>query len=85
MLPACYLEPIMLVFHCLRLDNWCAVHYAINLSWLPQSIRNNFICGFWEVYHVGDMIKRFFWGIVKCFEKFGCERVKNTSGLIYHI
>ena len=25
MLPARYLELITLVFHCLRLDNWCAV------------------------------------------------------------
>ena len=24
MLPACYLEPITLVFHCLRLDYWRA-------------------------------------------------------------
>ena len=29
MLSAHYLEPITLVFHCLRLDNWCAVDYAV--------------------------------------------------------
>ena len=29
MLPACYLEPITLVFHCLRLDNWRVVDYAV--------------------------------------------------------
>ena len=31
MLPVHYLEPIMLVFHCLRLDNWRAVVDAVNL------------------------------------------------------
>ena len=31
MLPARYLEPIILVFHCLRLDNWHAVDYVVNL------------------------------------------------------
>ena len=29
MLPARYLEPITLVFHCLRLDYWHAVDYAV--------------------------------------------------------
>ena len=32
MLPARYLEPIILVFHCLRLDNWHVVDYAVNLE-----------------------------------------------------
>ena len=32
MLPARYLEPIILVFYCLRLDNWRAVDYAVNLK-----------------------------------------------------
>ena len=32
MLPTHYLEPIILVFHCLRLDNWHAVDYAVNLQ-----------------------------------------------------
>ena len=31
MLPARYLEPIILVFYCLRLDKWRAVDYAVNL------------------------------------------------------
>ena len=31
MLSAHYLEPITLFFHCLRLDNWCAVDYVVNL------------------------------------------------------
>ena len=37
MLPAHYFEPIILVCHHLRLDNWCAVDYAVNLRifWLP--------------------------------------------------
>ena len=38
MLPACYLEPIILVFHCLRLDNWCAVDYAVNLRMFLASL-----------------------------------------------
>ena len=29
MLPARYLEPVILVFHCLRLDNWHVVDYAL--------------------------------------------------------
>ena len=29
MLPACYLEPITLVFHCLRLNYWRAVDYVV--------------------------------------------------------
>ena len=32
MLPARYLELIILVFYCLRLDNWHAVDYAVNLK-----------------------------------------------------
>ena len=32
MLPAHYLELIMLVFHCLRLDNWCVIVDAVNLG-----------------------------------------------------
>ena len=31
MLPARYLESIILVFYCLRLDNWRVVDYAVNL------------------------------------------------------
>ena len=31
MLPARYLEPIILFFYCLRLDNWRVVDYAVNL------------------------------------------------------
>ena len=31
MLPAGYLEPIILVFHCLWLDNWRVVVVAVNL------------------------------------------------------
>ena len=31
MLPAHYLELIILVFHYLRLDNWCAVDYALRM------------------------------------------------------
>ena len=29
MLPAGYLQPITLVFHCLRLDYWRSVDYAV--------------------------------------------------------
>ena len=32
MLPARYLEPIILVFHCLRLDNWRAVNLRMFLA-----------------------------------------------------
>ena len=38
MLPACYLEPIILVFYCLRLDNWRAVDYAVNLRMFLASL-----------------------------------------------
>ena len=38
MLPARYLEPIMLVFHCLTLDNWRAVIYAVNLKMFLASL-----------------------------------------------
>ena len=38
MLPTCYLEPIMLVFHCLRLDNWHAVVDAVNLRMFLASL-----------------------------------------------
>ena len=31
MLSARYLELIISVFHCLRLDNWCTVVVAVNL------------------------------------------------------
>ena len=31
MLPTHYLEPIILVLQCLRLDNWRAVDYAVDL------------------------------------------------------
>ena len=48
MLPTHYLERIISVFHCLRLDNWRAVVVAVNLRmfWVPWSIRNNIIYGF---------------------------------------
>ena len=29
MLPTHYLEPVILFFHCLRLDNWSAVDYPV--------------------------------------------------------
>ena len=32
MLPARYLEPIILLFYCLRLDNWRAVDYAVDYA-----------------------------------------------------
>ena len=38
MLPARYLELIILVFHRLRLDNWRVVDYAINLKMLLPSL-----------------------------------------------
>ena len=38
MLPARYLEPIMLVFHCLRLDNLHAVANAVNLRMFLASL-----------------------------------------------
>ena len=38
MFPARYLEPIILVFHCLRLDNWRVVDYAVNLRMFLASL-----------------------------------------------
>ena len=38
MLPACYLEPIILGFHFLRLDNWHVVDYAVNLRMFLASL-----------------------------------------------
>ena len=38
MLPARYLEPIILVFYCLRLDKWRAVNYAVNLRMFLASL-----------------------------------------------
>ena len=38
MLPARYLEPIISVFHCLRLDNWRAVVVAVNLRMFLGSL-----------------------------------------------
>ena len=38
MLPAHYLELIMLVFHCLRLDNWRVVVDGVNLRMLLASL-----------------------------------------------
>ena len=38
MLPARYLELNILVFHCLRLDNWCVVDYAVNLRMFLASL-----------------------------------------------
>ena len=38
MLPTRYLEPIILVFYCLRLDNRRAVDYAFNLRLLLASL-----------------------------------------------
>ena len=32
MLPTRYLGPIILVFHCLKLDNWHTVDYVVNLK-----------------------------------------------------
>ena len=38
MLPACYLELIISVFHCLRLDNWRAVVVVVNLRMFLGSL-----------------------------------------------
>ena len=38
MLPSSYLELIMSVFHCLRLDNWHAVVDAVNLRMFLASL-----------------------------------------------
>ena len=38
MLPARYLELIILVFYYLRLDNWRAVDYAVNLRMFLASL-----------------------------------------------
>ena len=38
MLPTRYLEPIILVFFCLRLDNWRAVDYVVNLRMFLASL-----------------------------------------------
>ena len=48
MLPARFLEPIMLVFNCLRLDNRHAIAYAVNLKMFLASLvyKENFMYGF---------------------------------------
>ena len=38
MLTTCYLELIILAFQCLRLDNWCAVDYVVNLRMFLASL-----------------------------------------------
>ena len=38
MLPACYLEPIISVFHCLRLGNWHVVVDVVNLRMFLASL-----------------------------------------------
>ena len=38
MLPAHYLEPIILVFYCLRLAIWHAVDYVVNLRMFLASL-----------------------------------------------
>ena len=38
MSPACYLELIISVFHCLKLDNWHAVVVAVNLRMFLGSL-----------------------------------------------
>ena len=38
MLPTCYLEQIILVSHCLRLDNRCAVVFVVNLRMFLGSL-----------------------------------------------
>ena len=38
MLPTCYLELIMLVYHCLRLDNWHTVIEVVNLRMFLASL-----------------------------------------------
>ena len=38
MLPTRYLEPIILVFHCLRLDNWHAIFDVVNLRMFMASL-----------------------------------------------
>ena len=38
MLPAHYLEPIILVYYCLRLENWCVVVDEANLRMLLASL-----------------------------------------------
>ena len=38
MSPARYLQLIISVFHCLRVDNWRAVNYAVNLSMFLASL-----------------------------------------------
>ena len=38
MLPTRYLELIMLVFYCLRLDNWSAVVDVVNLKMFSASL-----------------------------------------------
>ena len=40
MLHAHYFEPIILVFHCMRLDKWHAVDYAVNLRMFLTSLAN---------------------------------------------
>ena len=61
MLLACYLEPILLVFHCLRLDNRRIVVEVVNLRMLlaPIVYKEQFYTWFQGIYHVGDLIKPF--------------------------
>ena len=51
MLPTHYLKPIILVFHCLRLDNWCAVVDTVNLRMFLTSLvyKGHFYIRFLEV------------------------------------
>ena len=58
MLPAHYLEPITLVFHCLRLDNRCAVVDVVNLRIFLASLVYKELF-YIELYRVGNVIKGF--------------------------
>ena len=65
MLPACYLELIILVFYCLRLDNWRTVDYAVNLRMFLASLVYKVQSYIWflggtYIYGVDDLIKWFF-------------------------
>ena len=46
----CYFE---LVFHCLRLDNWCAVDVAVNLRMFLGSLDKE---QYYIVWFLGDIV-----------------------------
>lgn len=83
MLPVHYLEPITLVFHCLRLDNWLAVVVAVNLRMFLGSLVYKEQYYIWFLGdRVSNLIKRFLEVPVMCDGKRDRERVKANQKFI---